>query len=202
MSTQLDRVENDLRQTRHQFHSQFGRFQNFSTPTVLTLREAQRLLKDREALIVMQQLSRHVGFERNLWVQVVTKTATRWIRTSLTHKALRTHVDALRCGLDRSSWDARAEICARHLGIGGPGGQGSRRRQCGQQQQTNIQISPEIPPASDQHQRTGRNHGSQAHQADQQAEKPFIPLQDVPRKDGRKHIKPDDDQRGQKGARE
>ena len=50
---------------------------------------------------------------------VVTKAEARWARIDLASQAIAEHATALRCGLDRATWQGEGTLlCANSLGIG------------------------------------------------------------------------------------
>ena len=88
-----------------------------------SLEEVQATLADDEALILFLDTDarlKHLPEETFTWV--VTKTQTIWTHSGLGKTAIDREVAALRCGLDRSSWDADSgQRCASLLNMAGKG---------------------------------------------------------------------------------
>src|SRR5204863_8750363 len=57
------------------------------------------------------------GIPEETFLWAVTKTDSRWIRSSLGRRGLRDAVAALRCGLDPSSWAGDGETSCRNLAL-------------------------------------------------------------------------------------
>ncbi|MEO1608271.1 MAG: CHAT domain-containing tetratricopeptide repeat protein [Pseudomonadota bacterium] len=78
----------------------FPDYANLSNPAPLTITEVQEQLRANEALVLFLNTPEWEQTPSETFIWVVTKTASKWVRSDLTRKALADHVDALRCGLD------------------------------------------------------------------------------------------------------
>jgi CHAT domain-containing protein/tetratricopeptide (TPR) repeat protein len=89
------------------------KFAEFITPQPLELAEAQRLLREDEALV-----ESHVGTnEISLWF--VTRNEVRWATVPLSVAAIADMVKSLRCGLDDQEWRGvqQSLLCTHLLGL-------------------------------------------------------------------------------------
>lgn len=105
-------IDRELEAIDRTLRSEFAEYAALANPEPLAVGEAQRLLRENEALVFIldtEHLAADLPEETFVWV--VTKTAARWTRSSVGGKALRESVFALRCGLDASLW--RAEDTAK-----------------------------------------------------------------------------------------
>lgn len=78
----------------------FPDYTALANPEPLTISQVQDQLKGNEALVLFLDAPKSKPTPEETFVWVVTKTASRWVRSNLGPKALKDHVDALRCGLD------------------------------------------------------------------------------------------------------
>ena len=83
----------------------FPDYATFAHPAPLNIADVQSQLKPNEALILFLDTEDLKPTSEETFIWVVTKTASKWVRSKFGTTALRDHVDALRCGLDfRGSW--------------------------------------------------------------------------------------------------
>ncbi|MGI9425952.1 MAG: CHAT domain-containing protein, partial [Hyphomicrobiaceae bacterium] len=83
----------------------FPNYAGLAEPEPLSVSEVQDQLRPNEALVLFLAAPQWKPAEEATFVWVVTKTASRWVKTRLGSTALRDRVDALRCGLDyEGSW--------------------------------------------------------------------------------------------------
>ena len=82
----------------------FPRYAGLVNPEPLTPDGVQALLNDGEALVLFYDVPSLGGDTGATFVWAVTKTAVRWARLDLDGAAIAARVQALRCGLDPSSW--------------------------------------------------------------------------------------------------
>jgi CHAT domain-containing protein/tetratricopeptide (TPR) repeat protein len=78
----------------------FPDYAALANPEPLSVKDAQALLRSGEALYQL------VLDEDRSFAWVVTRDAVRWQPLSLGRRALADHVEALRCGLDATAWEA------------------------------------------------------------------------------------------------
>ena len=84
---------------------EFPDYAALATPKPSSVADVQTTLRDDEALIVT--LDTNVGFKplpEETFVWIVTKTDARWVGSDLGTEMLKREVQALRCGLDATSW--------------------------------------------------------------------------------------------------
>ena len=82
----------------------FPDYTALAAPEPLSVAEAQGHLGADEALVLFLVTSEWQPTPEETFIWVVTKTDARWVRVELGTKTLTEHVQALRCGLDSSSW--------------------------------------------------------------------------------------------------
>jgi CHAT domain-containing protein len=105
-------IDHELKGIEAQLQQSAQGYGELSGARVLTISEVQQLIADDEALVyfVDDQVHIHAFF--------ITKQRTAWMPLALGSKTIAGDVQALRCGLDGSSWlDARAERCQALLQI-------------------------------------------------------------------------------------
>ncbi|KRQ14669.1 hypothetical protein AOQ71_12345 [Bradyrhizobium manausense] len=81
----------------------FSEYSAFVHPQPLSVQNAQKLLKENEAIVAILPTDRSEG-EAETFVWAITKTQFTWIRIGSDKSDLRRDVGALRCGLDESNW--------------------------------------------------------------------------------------------------
>ena len=82
----------------------FPDYTALAAPEPLGVAEAQGHLGADEALVLFLVTSEWQPTPEETFIWVVTKTDARWVRVELGTKTLTEHVQALRCGLDSSTW--------------------------------------------------------------------------------------------------
>jgi CHAT domain-containing protein/tetratricopeptide (TPR) repeat protein len=82
----------------------FPQYSALTNPQPIGLSEAQRLLGADEALVLLLDAPEIKPLPEATFVWVVTKSATRWVKSPIKTKALTESVSALRCGLDANAW--------------------------------------------------------------------------------------------------
>lgn len=94
----------------------FSDYAALANPEPLTVAEVQKQLKATEALVLFLDTAESKPTPEETFIWVVTK-ASRWVRSDLGPKAIKRHVDALRCGLDaEGAW--KGSRCHDLLGVG------------------------------------------------------------------------------------
>jgi CHAT domain-containing protein/tetratricopeptide (TPR) repeat protein len=96
----MGEVEKRIAAIDAQFSQKFPDYAALASPEPLSVRDTQALLRPGEALYQLV-----LDDDRSIaWV--VTRDAVRWSPVALGRKALADHVEALRCGLDATVWEA------------------------------------------------------------------------------------------------
>jgi tetratricopeptide (TPR) repeat protein len=96
----MGEVEKRISAIDAMFGQKFPDYAVLASPEPLSVRDAQALLRPGEALYQL------VLDDDRSFAWVVTRDTVRWQSVALGRKALADHVEALRCGLDATVWDA------------------------------------------------------------------------------------------------
>ncbi len=96
----MEDIDGRLTEIDQRLRSGFPEYSTLVQPEPLTIDGAQALLGANEALVAMLDTAKVAGTPGETFVWVVTKTASRWVRSEVGTKGLRDYVDVLRCGLD------------------------------------------------------------------------------------------------------
>ncbi len=92
---------------------------NLYRSTSSNLEDVKAALRADEALVFILDTSARGSIAEETFVWVITKEATRWVRSDWGTKRLTDEVHALRCGLDLNAWRPGGEMnCAASLGVG------------------------------------------------------------------------------------
>jgi CHAT domain-containing protein/tetratricopeptide (TPR) repeat protein len=83
----------------------FPEYAALANPEPLSISDIQTLLHSDEILVLLLDTRDWKPTPQETFIWAVTKTEARWVRSDLGSKALAEHVAALRCGLDRASWE-------------------------------------------------------------------------------------------------
>lgn len=105
----LREIAASLTETDQKLRDTHPDYFTMASPGPLTAKDVQAQLRDDEALVLFLDTRAWHPVPEATFIWVVTKTSTRWTRSKLGTEALRTHVAALRCGLDTTLWNGRAE---------------------------------------------------------------------------------------------
>ena len=101
----LAAIDTRLAEIAGRLATDFPDYAAFASPEPLTIAQAQRFLKDNEALVLFLDTQEKKPLPEETFIWVVTKTASRWVRAPLGTPSLIRKVQALRCGLDfEGSW--------------------------------------------------------------------------------------------------
>jgi tetratricopeptide (TPR) repeat protein len=84
--------------------SDFRDYATLANPEPLSLDEVQALLGEQEVLVLFLVTDQRWKTPEETFIWAVSKTNSRWVRSTLGAKAIKDNVDALRCGLDHTSW--------------------------------------------------------------------------------------------------
>jgi CHAT domain-containing protein len=105
-------IEQELKGLDAEVKQSSQTYAELSGTRVLTIREVQQLLADDEALVYFADDGLHIH------AFFLTKTTAAWMPLAFTSATIADDVQALRCGLDGTSWlDASAERCRALLNI-------------------------------------------------------------------------------------
>ena len=85
--------------------AKFPEYEELANPAPITVEEIQALLGDDEALVLFLDTGKLRTAPEESFIWVVTKTASRWVRSALGTQKLTEEVQALRCGLDAAAWE-------------------------------------------------------------------------------------------------
>jgi CHAT domain-containing protein/tetratricopeptide (TPR) repeat protein len=97
---EMDGVEKRISAIDATFSQKFPDYAALASPEPLSVRDAQALLRPGEALYQL------VLDDDRSFAWLVTRDAVRWHQVALGRKAIAEHVEALRCGLDPTVWEA------------------------------------------------------------------------------------------------
>ena len=86
----------------------FPDYAALSSPTPLTVEEAQSLLGADEALILFLDTPKWKTASEETFIWVVTRTDVRWVRSDMGAATLAREVQALRCGLAEAAWQEKS----------------------------------------------------------------------------------------------
>jgi tetratricopeptide (TPR) repeat protein len=97
---------------------QYPDYASLASPAPLSIEEVQAYLREGEALVLFLDTPELEPVSEETFIWIVTKTATRWVRSDLGSMGLAREVAALRCGLDAAAWDGPGvDRCAKALDI-------------------------------------------------------------------------------------
>jgi hypothetical protein len=101
----LSAIDNRISEIDKRLAVSFPDYAALANPEPLAIDDVQKHLNPNEALVLFLDTVQWKPTPEETFIWVVTKTASRWVRSDLGPKALKDHVDALRCGLDyEGSW--------------------------------------------------------------------------------------------------
>ncbi len=104
----LDRlaaIDARLKEIDAELAAKFPRYADLVSPAPVTVEEIQALLGDDEALVLFLDTRELGPAPEETFIWVVTKTASRWVRSPMGTPTLAQEVAALRCGLDKAAWE-------------------------------------------------------------------------------------------------
>jgi CHAT domain-containing protein/tetratricopeptide (TPR) repeat protein len=103
-NAKLKEIEARMADIDRQLADDFTAYTAFANPAPLSVDEAQTVLGEDEALVLFLDTPKAEPMPEQTFIWVVTKTDMRWFRSGLGREALTREVNALRCGLDYTSW--------------------------------------------------------------------------------------------------
>ena len=96
----------------------YGKYSEYVIPASVSVDELQeRILVEDEALVFILSPPDKASYNHNAFLWIVTKQDVYWEEVDIDYDTLRTEVESLRCGLDKSGWNGTAENCANLLNI-------------------------------------------------------------------------------------
>jgi hypothetical protein len=96
----LAAIDNRIVDIDKRLAADFPDYAALANPDPLKITDAQKQLKTNEALVLFLDTAEWTPTPEKTFIWVVTDKTIRWVRSDLEPKALKDHVDALRCGLD------------------------------------------------------------------------------------------------------
>ncbi len=100
IDTRIKEIDTDL-------SANFPNYAEMLSLAPISVEEVQALLGDDEALVLFLDTPGLGPAPEEGFLWVVTKTASRWVRSPLGTEALAKEVQALRCGLDETAWEGQ-----------------------------------------------------------------------------------------------
>jgi CHAT domain-containing protein/tetratricopeptide (TPR) repeat protein len=101
----LKAIDARIKEIDEELAAKFPEYDELTSPAPITVEEVQALLGDDEALVVFLDTGKLRTAPEESFIWVVTKTASRWVRSPLGTQRLTEEVQALRCGLDVAAWE-------------------------------------------------------------------------------------------------
>jgi tetratricopeptide (TPR) repeat protein/CHAT domain-containing protein len=89
--------------------SEFKDYAELANPKPLTIAATQALLNDGESLVLFLDTPQFGNQPGETLIWVVTRDDARWARIELASQSLIERTSALRCGLDRASWEGEGK---------------------------------------------------------------------------------------------
>ena len=102
----LTAVDNRLAEIGKALATSFPDYAALAKPGALTIADVQAHIRSNEAVVLYVDMPSWGPMPEESFAWVITKTDWRWMRIELGTSALVRGVTALRCGLDRSAWEA------------------------------------------------------------------------------------------------
>ena len=85
--------------------AEFPDYASLTSAAALSAEDVQALLSENEALVFFFDTAEWKPLPEETFIWAVTKTGVRWARSGLGTASLSRSVEALRCGLDASTWE-------------------------------------------------------------------------------------------------
>jgi CHAT domain-containing protein/Tfp pilus assembly protein PilF len=106
----LDTAARALRDADKGIANELPQFSTLINPAPLSIKDAQLLLKDNEALIVTSDMYEGSKLPEETFVWIITKHRSRWIRSKLGTRSLKQRVSQLRRSLDPTAGGTRGAL--------------------------------------------------------------------------------------------
>ena len=100
----LDEIDRRVQGIDARLAAEFPQHSALASPAPLGLSEVTAVLRPDEALVLILAAREVRPLPEEIFVWVITRTATKWVRSDLTPSGLQKEVTALRCGLDATAW--------------------------------------------------------------------------------------------------
>ena len=97
-------IEKRIAEIDEQLVAGFPEYSTLVNPAPANIDEVKRHLKTSEALVLFLDTPKWTPTSEETFIWIVTKTASRWVRSSLGTTKLIRFVATLRCGLDKDAW--------------------------------------------------------------------------------------------------
>jgi CHAT domain-containing protein/tetratricopeptide (TPR) repeat protein len=101
----LAAIDARIKQIDKELAAKFPDYAELMNPAPISVEDIQALLGDDEALVLFLDTGKLRTAPEESFIWVVTKTASRWVRSALGTQTLTKEVQALRCGLDAAAWE-------------------------------------------------------------------------------------------------
>jgi CHAT domain-containing protein/tetratricopeptide (TPR) repeat protein len=101
----LKTIDARIKEIDEELAAKFPEYEELTSPAPITVEEIQALLGDDEALVLFLDTGKLRTAPEESFIWVVTKNASRWVRSGLGTPMLTEEVLALRCGLDAAAWE-------------------------------------------------------------------------------------------------
>ena len=100
----LAAIDARTKEIDNELATNFPDYAELVSPAPIAVEEIQALLGDDEALVLFLDTGELGPVPEESFIWVVTKTASRWVRSAKGTQSLAHTVAALRCGLDEAAW--------------------------------------------------------------------------------------------------
>ena len=110
LRSRLSDEEREIRQTDERLAAEFPDYFALMKPAPLSVDQVRRLLSGDEALVLF------TFTESDLFIWTVSRNGASWRRAALPAADVAKEVQALRCGLDASTWSGPVSPCSALLG--------------------------------------------------------------------------------------
>ncbi len=101
----LTAIDARIKEIDKELGANFPDYAELVSPAPIAVEEIQALLGDDEALVLILDTGELGPVPEESFIWVVTKTASRWVRSAPGTPSLARKVAALRCGLDVAAWE-------------------------------------------------------------------------------------------------
>ncbi len=103
-TARLTAIDARIKEIDKELAANFPDYAELVSPAPIAIDEIQALLGDDEALVLFVDTGELGPVPEESFIWVVTKTASRWVRSATGTPSLARKVAALRCGLDEAEW--------------------------------------------------------------------------------------------------
>ena len=100
----LTAIDARIKEIDKELAANFPDYAELISPAPIAIEEIQALLGDDEALVLFLDTGELGPVPEESFIWVVTKTASRWVRSAMGTPSLAQKVAVLRCGLDEAAW--------------------------------------------------------------------------------------------------